>query len=775
MTTHAAIRRTLATVLSAALLLVAGGAQAQTLPSLWGSPLYRVELSITGTNVTGTFTSLDDPEAPPGRIAGQVQAGGQAFLADWTYPAGPDTGGFKTWLRFSSRDSLLTGYRWSEETEPAAFALHRAVNGQVPTLVEPDDTDGQPPTTPATGSVPPANPVAPAHPVTPATPVPAVRPAATVVMCQRVDEQKRPLDPGTVLAGPGGAAGAPGQPGSPGATPDFVLAVSTLANIPVGSAIECVWQRDGKEFSRNRSLYAAGGRGYVWKWGPQQGGLPAGNYEVVVLCAGQERARQPFQIVAGPRGPDGPAAPVTPTNPITRTTPVTPANPITRTAPVTPTNPITPTTPVTPAAPPVTAVFPQEPFNGMQITYRVTGATLGQPTDSSGFTTTRSLQGKITGDTLTVSGTVRMGMGYGADVTVSVWSGGQKDEKKFYVKNEGDSGNPTNFRVAVPVAQNAGTGGFTIRMDGRYSMGGGNRGLIVTGQFTQGATGATATAPVTPAAPVPVIQPVATLVMCRRVDANQQLVGAGASVFTAPAPTVGPGDDSVVAVITYSGMAVGTSWECIWKRDGVLLLRHAHAIAGPDDRGTSLRWDPRKLEMKPGNHEVSINYAGRELARQQFRVVAAPSSSTAPAAPPAPPPSPAATFPSNTTWNGLQIGYGVVGATLGAPAESGGVIPTLSFQGKTTGDTLTVAGTVKGCGGDGADVTVLVWSGVHRAEKKFFVKNEGFSAPATAYSVSVPVKPGDGPGGFSIRVDGRFSPGISGIRGLMVTGQLQPR
>jgi hypothetical protein len=584
MTTNATTRRILATILSFGLLLAAGAVQAQTLPGLWGSALYRVELTVAGTKVTGTFSSLDDPQAPPGQIVGEVQTGGQGFIADWTYPAGPDTGGFKAWLRLGGRNSLLVGYRWSDETEPTAFALHRAINGQLPVLTDADVADSQPATQPAPGLAPdspvagashtqclanleelalgvllyaqdheerlpdaarwvdeitpylkktaclwcpaapqlqygyamnaalskasladiaepfdtvllfesnlgtlnasgdpagaarpprhdganhcayvdgsskrhvpqpgavaggapvtPANPIVRTTPVTPATPVPAAGPTATVVMCQRLDEQKRPIDPGTVLAGPRGAAGAPGQPGAPGATPETVRATARFTGIPAGGVVECVWKREGKEFSRNRTTIPEGSLGYIWKWGPQAGGLPAGNYEVVIVCGGQQLARQPFRIVPGPHGPNGPAAP----------------------------------------PPPVTAIFPQAPFNGMQVTYRVAGATLGQPTDTSGFTTTRSLRGRITGNTLTVSGTVRVG-GYGANVIVWARSGAQYDKKEFYVKNEGGSGNPTSFSLSVPVAQHAADGGrFTIRMDGRYSTGGGSRSLIITGQ-----------------------------------------------------------------------------------------------------------------------------------------------------------------------------------------------------------------------------------------------------------------------------------------------------
>lgn len=128
-------------------------------------------------------------------------------------------------------------------------------------------------------------------------------------------------------------------------------------------------------------------------------------------------------------------------------------------------------------------LFPQgEPFNGLKVSYSVSGATLSAPTDAGGFTIRRSHEGVLGSGILTVSGTARVG-GYGADVSVSVWAGDKKEEKKFYIKNEGNAGNPQNFSVSVPIPAGARTGGFAINLDGRYSMGGGHRGCYVTGNF----------------------------------------------------------------------------------------------------------------------------------------------------------------------------------------------------------------------------------------------------------------------------------------------------
>ena len=88
--------------------MVGDVASAQTPEGLWGSTLYRVELKASGSTVSGTFTSLDDPQAPAGRITGRIEADGRAFTADWTFTAGEDTGTFNTWLNFKDRDGLLT-------------------------------------------------------------------------------------------------------------------------------------------------------------------------------------------------------------------------------------------------------------------------------------------------------------------------------------------------------------------------------------------------------------------------------------------------------------------------------------------------------------------------------------------------------------------------------------------------------------------------------------------------------------------------------------------
>ena len=73
-------------------------------------------------------------------------------------------------------------------------------------------------------------------------------------------------------------------------------------------------------------------------------------------------------------------------------------------------------------------VFPASPFNGMQITYNISGATITDTKDSEGFTTSRTLQGNLGTGQLTISGSAKMGNGYDADVTATVSCGGKTDK-----------------------------------------------------------------------------------------------------------------------------------------------------------------------------------------------------------------------------------------------------------------------------------------------------------------------------------------------------------
>ena len=126
-------------------------------------------------------------------------------------------------------------------------------------------------------------------------------------------------------------------------------------------------------------------------------------------------------------------------------------------------------------------VFPAEPFNGLQVSYSVSGAGLSAPKDSEGFTCYRELEGKLTGDELTVSGTASAGNGWGATIDVSVSVDGQ-EPKSFHQEKfpkNGLAGDVMNqqFSVTVPVPSDAKEASFTISLEGSYNAG--SRGVVV--------------------------------------------------------------------------------------------------------------------------------------------------------------------------------------------------------------------------------------------------------------------------------------------------------
>lgn len=125
-------------------------------------------------------------------------------------------------------------------------------------------------------------------------------------------------------------------------------------------------------------------------------------------------------------------------------------------------------------------VYPAEPFNGMQVSYSITGATISKYTDVPGFTCTRSLV--ITdiqsGGVLGISGSLQAG-GLGCTITVTVSAGGKSSSGTYEVQ----PGSPKSFQQTVNIPKDAKSASITVKMDGHYSMGGGYRGVIVTGSW----------------------------------------------------------------------------------------------------------------------------------------------------------------------------------------------------------------------------------------------------------------------------------------------------
>ena len=160
------------------------------------------------------------------------------------------------------------------------------------------------------------------------------------------------------------------------------------------------------------------------------------------------------------------------------------------------------------------STFPASPFNGMQITYSMGGATITESKDSEGFTVSRSLKGTLGSGQLTLSGTVSQAMGWGADATARVWVGNDSKEFKASLVTPKNGADTKSFSLAVPIPQGATSGGFSINMNGSYNAG--SRGLVVSGSF--GASASSAPAVSTPAvvtgaqAPGPLVDKLPTLI-----------------------------------------------------------------------------------------------------------------------------------------------------------------------------------------------------------------------------------------------------------------------
>ncbi len=132
-------------------------------------------------------------------------------------------------------------------------------------------------------------------------------------------------------------------------------------------------------------------------------------------------------------------------------------------------------------------VFPAEPFNGLQISYSVSGAGLAAPKDSEGFTFYREMDGKLTGNELTVSGTAKAGNGWGATIDVRVSVDGQEPksfhQEKFPKNGLAEDVMNQPFSVTVPVPAQAQEASFTISLEGSYNAG--SRGVVVEGSLNR--------------------------------------------------------------------------------------------------------------------------------------------------------------------------------------------------------------------------------------------------------------------------------------------------
>lgn len=132
----------------------------------------------------------------------------------------------------------------------------------------------------------------------------------------------------------------------------------------------------------------------------------------------------------------------------------------------------------------------------MQMEYRLEGVSVTASKDEEGFTTSRTLTGKLTGALLRVSGRVGMGSGFRADAHVRLESGHAKQEIPISITPGESKMNWREFDLSVPVSPDVAK--FTVEMIGSYNVA--QRRLLLTGNF--GAQGTSA--PVAQPAPTPV-------------------------------------------------------------------------------------------------------------------------------------------------------------------------------------------------------------------------------------------------------------------------------
>lgn len=130
------------------------------------------------------------------------------------------------------------------------------------------------------------------------------------------------------------------------------------------------------------------------------------------------------------------------------------------------------------AARAASGTFPAEPFNGLQITYSVSGAQITKTQDKGGFTTTRTLHGRLGSGTLRLSGSVKALNGYNADVSIAVFAGSKKERQTFRLER----GQSRSFSVEVPIGATAANGKFYVHLTGNYRAG--SRGLWVNGYLS---------------------------------------------------------------------------------------------------------------------------------------------------------------------------------------------------------------------------------------------------------------------------------------------------
>jgi hypothetical protein len=252
-------------------LLATSCAVAQNLAGVWGSPLYRAELTVSGRSVSGTFTSVENPQAPAGTITGQLQADGRTFTAEWTCTVGQDTSVFQTWLSFAAKGAVLNGYRWTDEATPTSFSLHRAVNGQVPVLVDQGGSDsGNTATKPPGGNT------------------------------GNTGDTGNTGKPGPykveVTICEGFADGQPQNIADEFTAPKSIAAFVRFTNLPANANMEWVWLLDGKPHTRfTKTVSGSGWQAHGLR---SETAIVPGSYSLTIRINGQDVAQRTITVRA---------------------------------------------------------------------------------------------------------------------------------------------------------------------------------------------------------------------------------------------------------------------------------------------------------------------------------------------------------------------------------------------------------------------------------------------------------------------------------------------
>lgn len=129
--------------------------------------------------------------------------------------------------------------------------------------------------------------------------------------------------------------------------------------------------------------------------------------------------------------------------------------------------------------------FPDKPFNGLQVSYSISGATLSAPSDGGPMEGwIRSYSGTLGTGTLRVTGSFMKSGIKGGEGYVLVTAGSQRAEKAFDLRTPAIAGRTAAFDVSAPIAADAVAGSISVTFRADYGNGE-SRFVTVKGSFTR--------------------------------------------------------------------------------------------------------------------------------------------------------------------------------------------------------------------------------------------------------------------------------------------------